>query len=116
MSDDTGTTFPRVSKWVAPISALYKENRTELDALEEGPKRETRLSELNVIQQIRNACLSPVIQESFVESKKEGNPYIDVHACMFRMEAGIIEKLTLPYKAWKSEGLLPEDYPETSQT
>ena len=70
-------------------------------------ERLNRLSELNVIAQLRNLCKISTVQRAFKNGK-----YPQLHGWIFAMKSGLIQEQKLPIREWKEMGLLPKDFPE----
>jgi len=94
-----------VENWVSQISDLYHFHKKELDAIEDKIKRYDRLSEINVIAQLKNVLRTPIIQRAFRKSRT-----LVFHGWIFDIYTGLIKELTLPVDEWKDYDLLPEDY------
>jgi carbonic anhydrase len=59
-----------VENWVSQISDLYHFHRKELEAIGDKGKMYDRLSEMNVIIQLKNLLRTPIIQRAFRNNKK----------------------------------------------
>jgi carbonic anhydrase len=94
-----------VENWVSQISDLYHYHRKELEALGDKGKIYDRLSEMNVIIQLKNLLRTPIIQRAFRNNRK-----LYFHGWMFDIYTGLINDLPLPLDEWKTYDLLPEDY------
>jgi carbonic anhydrase len=94
-----------VENWVSPISDLYHFHRKELEELGDKTKMLDRLSEMNVIAQLKNLLRTPIIQRAFRSKKK-----IYFHGWIFDINTGLIKDLQLPLQEWKEYDLLPDDY------
>jgi carbonic anhydrase len=94
-----------VENWVSQISDLYHFHRKELEAIGDKGKMYDRLSEMNVIIQLKNLLRTPIIQRAFRNNKK-----LYFHGWIFDINTGIINDLTLPLSEWKEYDLLPADY------
>jgi carbonic anhydrase len=94
-----------VENWVSPISDLYHFHKKELEELGDKTKMLDRLSEMNVIAQLKNLLRTPIIQRAF-RSKK----IISFHGWIFDINTGLIKDLPLPLQEWKDYDLLPDDY------
>ena len=75
MSEQKGNGY--VEKWISGIRSVYSANKNELDALENPRERENRLSELNVIQQLRNLCETSILKEAFKEDRYPRFTWVD---------------------------------------
>jgi carbonic anhydrase len=94
-----------VENWVSQISDLYHFHRKELEALEDKSQVYDRLSEMNVIAQLKNLIRTPIIQRAFRNNKK-----LNFHGWIFDINTGLIKDLELPLSEWKEYDLLPEDF------
>jgi carbonic anhydrase len=94
-----------VENWVSQISDIYHYHRKELEALGDKTKIYDRLSEMNVIAQLKNLLRTPIIQRAFRNKK-----IINFHGWIFDINTGLINDLPLPVQEWKDYDLLPDDY------
>lgn len=61
----TGTTLNMVENWTMNIRDIAMENKKELDAIPDLKERLNKLSELNVIRQLRQLCKTSVMHDAF---------------------------------------------------
>jgi carbonic anhydrase len=94
-----------VENWVSQISDLYHLHRRELESIPDKDKMYDRLSEMNVLVQLKNLLRTPIIQRAFRKKKK-----LWFHGWIFDIYTGLITDLILPLDEWKEYDLLPEDY------
>jgi len=94
-----------VENWVSQISDLYHYHKKELSQIEDTGKRYDRLSELNVVAQVKNLLRTPIIQRAFRKGRK-----LYFHGWVFDMKTGLIRELELPVDEWKEYDLLPDNY------
>jgi carbonic anhydrase len=94
-----------VENWVSQISDLYHFHKKELESIGDKTKMYDRLSEMNVISQLKNLLRTPIIQRAFRNNKK-----LYFHGWIFDIYTGLINDLQLPLDEWKEYDLLPEDY------
>jgi carbonic anhydrase len=94
-----------VENWVSQISDLYHYHRKELETLSDKEKIYDRLSEMNVIIQLKNLLRTPIIQRAFRNNRK-----LFFHGWIFDIYTGLINDLPLPLEEWKTFDLIPEDY------
>jgi carbonic anhydrase len=94
-----------VENWVSQISDLYHFHKKELESIGDKAKMYDRLSEMNVISQLKNLLRTPIIQRAFRNNKK-----LYFHGWIFDIYTGLINDLRLPLDEWKEYDLLPEDY------
>jgi len=94
-----------VENWVSQISDLYHFNKTELESIGDKAKMYDRLSEMNVIAQLKNLLRTPIIQRAFRNNRR-----INFHGWIFDINSGLINELRLPLNEWKDYDLLPRDF------
>ncbi len=94
-----------VENWVSQISDLYHFHRKELEALDDRTKIFDRLTEMNVIAQLKNLLRTPIIQRAFRKGRR-----LHFHGWIFDIHTGLIKEMCLPYEEWKEFDLIPEDY------
>jgi carbonic anhydrase len=91
-----------VGAWLANLRDLAVSHGSELRALPSLLDRANRLSEINVVSQVRNVLLSGPYQKAREEEKAPS-----VHGWIFDLESGLIREMELPLEEWEREGLLP---------
>ncbi len=94
-----------VENWVSQISDIYHYHKKELEEINDKGKMYDRISEINVIAQIKNLLRTPIIQRAFRNKKN-----LWFHGWIFNIYSGLIEDLLLPLDEWKEYELLPADY------
>jgi len=94
-----------VESWLMPIRELYRKNKKELDEIEDLKKRSDKLSEMNVILQVKNLCKTSVMRKVF-----KGKDYPKIHAWVIDIYIGRIKELKIPVSEFKERELLPKDY------
>jgi carbonic anhydrase len=77
---------PVLNMWLRNIKDVYRLHQTELDAITDLEKREDRLVELNVKEQIYNLAKTTIIQRAW---KKEQRP--DLHGWVYGLTDGLIK-------------------------
>mgnify|MGYP001821111030 CR=1 FL=1 len=87
--------------WLGQLRDLAITNADHLAHLPNLLERANRLSEINVVAQVRNVLLSP----PYKQAKKEGIAPT-VHGWMFDLASGYIREMELPLDDWDREGLL----------
>lgn len=100
-----GTSMNIVENWTMNIRDIAMENKKELDAIADSKERLNRLSELNVIRQVRQLCKTSVLHDAF----KSGE-YPQLHGWVLDIAHGLIKELPLPVDEWKEYGLIPDEY------
>ena len=78
-----------VENWILPIRKLLHQNRHELYKLDE-LSRWHRLVELNVIEQVKNITMLPIVQNAW----KQGQ-HLSIHGWVFNIKTGIIKDLNI---------------------
>ncbi len=79
---------PHVDSWLAPLKALVRAHRDELDALPAGPPRENRLAELNVAHQVANLAAEPIVRAAWAR----GQP-LSLHGWIYDVGDGLARDL-----------------------
>jgi len=90
-----------VGAWLSGLRGLAKAHEEELSPLPSLLDRANRLSEINVLAQVRNVLLSPAYRAA-----KEEGAAPTVHGWMIDLASGLIRELELPVEEWQGEGLL----------
>ncbi|MCW8132455.1 MAG: carbonic anhydrase [Planctomycetota bacterium] len=101
-----GTATGLVENWVTPIKDLALVHKDELNELSTEEDRLNRLSELNVLAQVRNLCKTSILHRAFARGD-----YPQLHGWIFAIRSGLIQEQQLPLGNWKELGLIPKDYP-----
>jgi carbonic anhydrase len=77
---------PVLNMWLRNIKDVYRLHQTELDGITDPEKREDRLVELNVKEQIYNLAKTTIIQRAW---KKENRP--ELHGWVYGLNDGLIK-------------------------
>ena len=77
---------PVLNMWLRNIKDVYRIHRSELDLIFEEEKKEDRLVELNVMEQVFNLAKTSIIQRAW---KNEHRP--DLHGWVYGLKDGIIK-------------------------
>jgi carbonic anhydrase len=88
----TRKTYGLVDKWLRNIKDVYNINRLELDAIIDEDKRADRLTELNVIQQVKHLAETKIVQKSWSEGKS-----VQIHGWVYGLNSGLITELKAVY-------------------
>jgi carbonic anhydrase len=78
-----------VDNWLRSIKDVYLKNRKELENIEDENDRANRLTELNVIEQVRNLAKTVVVQEAW--AKRE----LHLHGWVYGLNDGLIKDLSV---------------------
>lgn len=80
--------FGLVDNWLRNIKDVYFRNREELDAIADIDKRSDRLTELNVITQVRNLAKTTILQKVWANGNK-----VEIHGWVYGLNSGLITDL-----------------------
>jgi len=83
----TQQTLGFVDNWLRNIKEVYNKHAAELNAIEDMDKRSDRLTELNVIEQVKNLAKAKTVQEAWKNSQ------LQVHGWVYGMNNGLIKDL-----------------------
>ncbi|MCC6370940.1 MAG: carbonate dehydratase [Bacteroidia bacterium] len=86
------TAYGLVDNWLRHIKDVYYRNSQELDAIENLDKRADRLTELNVITQVRNLAKSKIIQKAW-----HNGHHVAVHGWVYGLNSGLVTELQTVY-------------------
>ncbi len=85
----TNTYHGFVDNWLRNIKDVYHQNNIELDAFENVEQRTNRLTELNVIEQVRNLAKTTIVQEAWSKRK------LHLHGWVYGLHNGLIKDLSV---------------------
>ncbi|MGL5961184.1 MAG: carbonic anhydrase [Cetobacterium sp.] len=94
-----------ISSWLMPIKKIQVEHRDELEKLGSEEKRLDRLTELNVLEQLKH-----IFELSVIRNKIESGRYPRIHGWILDIRHGKIVEIEIPYKEWKEKGIIPKEY------
>jgi carbonic anhydrase len=77
-----------VDHWLHPIREVAHDHRHDLDAFPEGRPRLDRLTELNVIRQVRNVASDVFVQEAWARGQQ-----LSVHGWVYSLSNGLVTDL-----------------------
>ncbi len=78
-----------VDNWLRNIKDVYHKNSQELDAIADETLRANRLTELNVIEQVRNLAKTTIVQQAWSEGE------LDLHGWVYGLHNGLITDLAV---------------------
>ncbi|MES2565960.1 MAG: carbonate dehydratase [Bacteroidota bacterium] len=78
-----------VDNWLRNIKDVYNKNSTELEAISDIDKRTDRLTELNVIEQVRNLAKTTIVQEAWKKRK------LHLHGWVYGINNGLVTDLSV---------------------
>ncbi len=76
-----------VDNWLRNIKDVYTKNQAELEAIKDVDKRTDRLTELNVIEQVRNLAKTSIVQEAW-----KTRP-LHLHGWVYGINSGLVTDL-----------------------
>jgi len=84
----TNKNFGFLDNWLMHIKDVYRLHQKELDSIKDVEKRQDRLVELNIIEQVNN--LSKV---SFIQEEWENGEFPYIHGWVYSIKDGLIKNL-----------------------
>ncbi len=78
-----------VDNWLRNIKDVYNKNSTELELITDIDKRTDRLTEMNVVEQVRNLAKTTIVQEAW--KTKE----LHLHGWVYGINSGLITDLSV---------------------
>lgn len=78
-----------IDNWLRHVQDVQMAHRDQLDALPSG-RRQDRLCELNVIEQVINVCQTTVVQDAWAR----GQP-LSIHGWIYSLEDGLLRDLDM---------------------
>ncbi len=78
-----------VDNWLRHIKDVYIKHKTELEAIADMDARADRLTELNVIEQVKNLCKTKTVQKAWQEKR------LMVHGWVYGLNSGLIKDLNV---------------------
>lgn len=78
-----------VDNWLRNIKDVYHKNEAELDRIADLDKRADRLTELNVIEQVRNLAKTTIVQQEW--KKRE----LHLHGWVYGINSGLVTDLSV---------------------
>ena len=73
----TNTSHGFVDNWLRNIKDVYHKNIAELNAITDQTERANRLTELNVVEQVRNLAKTTIVQEAWAERELHLHGWVD---------------------------------------
>lgn len=94
-----------ISSWLMPIKKIEAEHKEELENLATEQERLDRLTELNVLEQLKH-----IFELSVIRNRIENGKYPRVHGWVLDIRSGKIVEIEIPIEDWKSKGIIPKEY------
>ena len=79
--------FGFVNNWLRSIKEVYAKHKKELEAIKNIEKREERLVELNVIEQVNNLAKTRIVQRAWKNST------LQIHGWVYDCKRGLLKDL-----------------------
>jgi carbonic anhydrase len=79
-----------VDHWLHPIREVYQSNRAELEAINDQSARMDRLTELNVVRQVKNVASDVFVQDAWAR-----NQQVSVHGWIYSIANGVVNDLNV---------------------
>jgi carbonic anhydrase len=76
-----------VDNWLVNIKNVYHKHKKELDAITDTDKKADRLTELNVIEQVRNLAKTTIVQQAWAERP------LHIHGWVYGINSGLVTDL-----------------------
>lgn len=94
-----------ISSWLMPIKKIEVAHREELEKLATEQERLDRLTELNVLEQLKH-----LFELSIIKNRIENGKYPKIHGWVLDIRSGKIVEIEIPVEDWKSKGIIPKEY------
>lgn len=85
----TNTYHGYVDNWLRSIKDVYHQNKVELDSIKDSQQKSNRLTELNVIEQVRNLAKTPIVQQAWAERE------LHLHGWVYGLHTGLVNDLAI---------------------
>ena len=82
--------FGLIDNWLRHIKDVYRLHADELDRIDDAKDRESRLVELNVVENVYNLCKTSIVQNAWAKGQELG-----VHGWVYSIETGIIRDMNV---------------------
>lgn len=83
-----------IDNWLLHIKDVYLKYKDELTKIEEIPLRADRLSELNVLEQVKNLSTTPIVRSAWQRGQK-----VSIHGFLFDLTSGLLKDLNITIKS-----------------
>ncbi len=78
-----------VDNWLRNIKDVYHKNESELESIKNETERTNRLTELNVIEQVRNLAKTTIVQQAWAERA------LHLHGWVYGLADGLVKDLSV---------------------
>ena len=83
-----GARLGLIDNWLRHVQDVAEKHRAELSAIDDRALRAERLCELNVVEQVANACQTTVVQGAWERGQE-----LTVHGWVYSLEDGLVRDL-----------------------
>ena len=96
-----------VDNWLANIKDVYLRHQEELNAIPDEELRANRLTELNVVEQVRNLAKSTIVQQAWAERE------LHLHGWVYGLHDGLVKDLSVIHNSREDiDAIFRFDLPE----
>jgi carbonic anhydrase len=85
----TNTYHGYVDNWLRNIKDVYQRNIDELNAIADEEQKANRLTELNVIEQVKNLAKTTIVQQAWAERE------LHLHGWVYGLNDGLVKDLAV---------------------
>jgi carbonic anhydrase len=85
----TNTYHGYVDNWLRNIKDVYQRNIDELNAITDEEQKANRLTELNVIEQVKNLAKTTIVQQAWAERE------LHLHGWVYGLHDGLVKDLAV---------------------
>jgi carbonic anhydrase len=85
----TNTYHGYVDNWLRNIKDVYQRNIDELNAITDEKQKANRLTELNVIEQVKNLAKTTIVQQAWAERE------LHLHGWVYGLNDGLVKDLAV---------------------
>ncbi len=78
-----------LDNWIRNIKDVYNNHFAELEAIQDKTARLNRLTELNVVEQVRNLAKTTIVQEAWAERP------LQLHGWVYGLDNGLVKDLEI---------------------
>jgi carbonic anhydrase len=106
----TNTYHGYVDNWLRNIKDVYHANEAELMAIKDEKLKSNRLTELNVITQVKNLAKTTIVQKAWAERE------LHLHGWVYGLDTGIVKDLAVIHNSGEDiEPIYRFDMPKKSE-
>ncbi|MBN1554043.1 MAG: carbonate dehydratase [Phycisphaerae bacterium] len=77
-----------IDNWLRHVRDVIAKHRAALDEIDDPGRRQDRVCELNVIEQVHNVCRTTIVQEAWSRGQE-----LAVHGWIYRLSDGLLQDL-----------------------